>query len=184
MGLHSLRRTLELVVERIETLVTEHPQGTQEGPVEKRLSIGSVMAVNEGMSETGEKGQAVEGRGAGVGRKGLWKGASQRARDRGGSVRGMRMMAGHWADGALYNILHLMARIRGACSERSDTYHVQGVDFCLLRLAAWLCISSLGEAEISAIQQGLSYYLDQVVALCPWSDLFIRNVLLHSQSTW
>ena len=39
------------------------------------------------------------------------------------------MMVEHWASGALCTILHLMARIRGACSERSDTYHVQGVHF-------------------------------------------------------
>lgn len=41
----------------------------------------------------------------------------------------MGTMAGHWASAALCNILHLKARIRGACSERSDTYHVQGVHF-------------------------------------------------------
>lgn len=78
------------------------------------------------------------------------------------------MMAGDGASGALCTILHFMGRIKGACSERSDTYHVQGVYFCLLRLEAWLCISSEWEAEISAIQQGLSYYLRyQVVALWP-----------------
>ena len=89
------------------------------------------------------------------------------------------MMAGHWASGALCNILHFMARIRGACSERSDTYHVHGVYFCLLRLEAWLCIPSVWEAEISAIQQGLSYYLHHpVVALWPWPDFSTHEVII------
>ena len=94
LGLRSPRRTPESAVERIETLVTGHPQGTQEGLAEKRHSIESATALSGGMSETGEKGRAVEGRGSVVGRKGLGKGASRRARDRGG--RGDGRTLGEW----------------------------------------------------------------------------------------
>ena len=74
-------------------------------------------------------------------------------------------MAGHWASGALCTILHLMARIRGACSERSDTYYVQGVHFLPAEIRGMAMDFIRVEAEISAIQQGLSYYLHQGVAL-------------------
>ena len=64
----------------------------------------------------------------------------------------------------------------GHCSERSDTYHVEGVYFCLLRLEAWLCISSvLWETKMSSIQQVVLYYLHHI-----WGVKLLGCDLAHS----
>ena len=90
-------------------------------------------------------------------------------------------MGGLVDDGrALCTILHMKARVRGACSERSDTMY-RAFIFCQLRMA-WLCISCvLCGAQIPSIQQGLSYYLHyhdgHSYCAVPWPGLFNHQVI-------